>query len=229
MLNTTRWSPVRALYKASKVSGTKRDRRARPFFFFLNFFYFFCLQPSTFHFSLTHCLGNIRCTANCLDSRPRSYHETPPQHSAGILQFQSPTFHFFQFLKSTFLFTMNSTSVHFSPVKDGRRILGEKDSNACLSPATHVKSLPAVGTPVKRASIATSPKKLLPSPIFAGQKRTRDQVDETEEILGHVQTRESSLPPAVQSTLNDDMQSQVSSCKTDKKKSMEAWNKPRLT
>lgn len=118
---------------------------------------------------------------------------------------------------------MNSTSmqsvqsVQFSPIKDGRRILGEKDSNACLSPATHAKpSFPAIGTPVKRMSIATSPKKLLPSPIFAGQKRTRDQLEEMEENLGHVQTRESSPQPGVQSTVNDDMQNQVSSCKTDK-------------
>lgn len=115
---------------------------------------------------------------------------------------------------------MNSTSVQsvqFSPIKDGRRILGEKDSNACLSPATHAKpSFPAIGTPVKRISIATSPKKLLPSPIFAGQKRTRDQLEEMEENLGYVQTRESSPQLGVQSTVNDDMQSQVSSCETDK-------------
>lgn len=115
---------------------------------------------------------------------------------------------------------MNSTSVQFSPIKDGRRILGEKDSNACLSPATHAKpSFPAIGTPVKRISIATSPKKLLPSPIFAGQKRTRDQVEEIEENLGHVQTQESSSQPGVQSTVNDDMQSQVSSRETEQRSS----------
>ncbi|CAG7959443.1 unnamed protein product [Penicillium olsonii] len=75
---------------------------------------------------------------------------------------------------------MNSTAVQFSPVKDGRRILGEKDSNACLSPA-HTKSpFPAMGTPMKRAAMPTSPRKLLPPPVFAGQKRTRDQVDEPE-------------------------------------------------
>ncbi|KAF3387441.1 hypothetical protein F1880_000323 [Penicillium rolfsii] len=77
---------------------------------------------------------------------------------------------------------MQSLSFQFSPVKDGRRILGEKDSNACLSPAHHVKqTLSVTSTPVKRALFTTvSPKKLLPSPIFAGQKRTRDQVDEIE-------------------------------------------------
>ncbi|KAJ5163590.1 uncharacterized protein N7500_005420 [Penicillium coprophilum] len=110
---------------------------------------------------------------------------------------------------------MSSTSVQFSPIKDGRRILGEKDSNACLSPVTHVKSsFPAIGTPVKQMSFATSPKKLLPSPIFAGQKRTRDQVDEMDENLGHMQTRESSPQPAVQSTVNDDMQCQLTQTPT---------------
>lgn len=77
---------------------------------------------------------------------------------------------------------MQSTAVQFSPVKDGRRILGEKDSNACLSPANHAKqALSVTSTPVKRALFSNvSPKKLLPSPIFAGQKRTREQVDEIE-------------------------------------------------
>ncbi|KXG48812.1 uncharacterized protein PGRI_026820 [Penicillium griseofulvum] len=107
---------------------------------------------------------------------------------------------------------MNSTSVQFSPIKAGRQILGEKDSNACLSPATHAKaSFPPIETPVKRMSIATSPKKLLPSPIFAGQKRTRDQVDQEE--IGHVQMRESSLQP-VQSTANEDMQCELTQTPT---------------
>ncbi|KAJ5130488.1 uncharacterized protein N7515_006527 [Penicillium bovifimosum] len=103
-----------------------------------------------------------------------------------------------------------TSTVQFNPVKDGRRILGEKDSNACLSPARHAKhSFPAIETPEKRVSVAASPKKLLPSPVFAGQKRTREQVDETEENLGHVQKRESSPHTGVQSTNNDDMQSQL--------------------
>jgi hypothetical protein len=97
--------------------------------------------------------------------------------------------------------------MQFSPVKDGRRILGEKDSNACLSPAHTKPPFSVIGTPVKR-SIATSPKKLLPSPIFAGQKRTRDQVDETEVNIGYVQSRDSS-PLSVQSAVNDDMQREV--------------------
>ncbi|KAJ5960416.1 uncharacterized protein N7479_007566 [Penicillium vulpinum] len=109
---------------------------------------------------------------------------------------------------------MNST-LQFSPIKDGRRILGEKDSNACLSPATHVKpSFQAIGTPVKRMSMATSPKKLLPSPIFAGQKRTRDQADEMEENLGHVQAQECSPRLGVQSTVNKDMQSELTQTPT---------------
>ncbi|KAJ5326950.1 uncharacterized protein MYU51_008091 [Penicillium brevicompactum] len=89
---------------------------------------------------------------------------------------------------------MNSTAVQFSPVKDGRRILGEKDTNACLSPAHTKHSYPVVGTPVKR-TIATSPRKLLPSPIFAGQKRTRDQLDETEENIEPAKQREASPQP----------------------------------
>ncbi|KAJ5105907.1 hypothetical protein NUU61_003254 [Penicillium alfredii] len=82
---------------------------------------------------------------------------------------------------------MQYTSMPFSPVKDGRRILGEKDSNACLSPVPTKHSV--AGTPVKRTLPAASPKKLLPSPIFAGQKRTRDQVDEVDVNVnsGHVQ------------------------------------------
>lgn len=89
---------------------------------------------------------------------------------------------------------MQSTGTQLSPVKDGRRILGEKDTNAYLSPAHQNKqSLPVTGTPVKRTLFSTvSPKKLLPSPMFAGQKRTRDQVNETEEN-GPVQTRGSPI------------------------------------
>ncbi|GES58437.1 hypothetical protein ATEIFO6365_0004058800 [Aspergillus terreus] len=66
---------------------------------------------------------------------------------------------------------MNPTPSYLSPVKDGRRILGEKTPNACLSPR-HATS------PSKRSRIDTlsSPKTLLPSPLFAGQKRSIDQV-----------------------------------------------------
>ncbi|RAL01641.1 uncharacterized protein BO80DRAFT_424471 [Aspergillus ibericus CBS 121593] len=67
-------------------------------------------------------------------------------------------------------------SSHPSPVKDGRRILGEKPANACLSPAHHRH---ASVSPLKRPFLETpsSPKKLLRSPLFAGQKRSIDQVD----------------------------------------------------
>ncbi|KAJ5953223.1 hypothetical protein N7454_000119 [Penicillium verhagenii] len=89
---------------------------------------------------------------------------------------------------------MQATSVQLSPVKEARRILGEKDTNACLSPVHQNKqSLPVTGTPVKRTLFSTlSPKKLLPSPMFAGQKRSREQMDETEGN-GSVQTRGSSI------------------------------------
>ncbi|RAL15490.1 uncharacterized protein BO97DRAFT_440887 [Aspergillus homomorphus CBS 101889] len=76
---------------------------------------------------------------------------------------------------------MHSTAAaHTSPVKDGRRILGEKTVNACLSPARHRHTSLS---PVKRPLLETpsSPSKtLLPSPLFAGQKRTIDQVDHNE-------------------------------------------------
>ncbi|CAI7655834.1 unnamed protein product [Penicillium manginii] len=92
----------------------------------------------------------------------------------------------------------------FSPIKDGRRILGEKDANACLSPAHQSKqSLSVVGTPTKRTLFTNiSPKKLLPSPIFAGQKRSRDQVDEVEiNNTGHGQDPLGSQEPSSQSTI----------------------------
>ncbi|RAH48039.1 uncharacterized protein BO95DRAFT_512618 [Aspergillus brunneoviolaceus CBS 621.78] len=76
---------------------------------------------------------------------------------------------------------MHSTvSTHTSPVKDGRRILGEKTVNACLSPARHrhAASLSPVKRPFLETPSLTSPsKKLLPSPLFAGQKRSIDQVE----------------------------------------------------
>ncbi|OOF99783.1 hypothetical protein ASPCADRAFT_126681 [Aspergillus carbonarius ITEM 5010] len=74
-------------------------------------------------------------------------------------------------------FTMAAS--HPSPVKDGRRILGEKPANACLSPA-HPRH--ASVSPLKRPLLETpsSPKKLLRSPLFAGQKRSIDQVDASE-------------------------------------------------
>lgn len=70
---------------------------------------------------------------------------------------------------------MNSTTLQSSPVKEGRRILGEKTVNACLTPHRHA-------SPVKHSFLdVSSPKKqLLPSPSFAGQKRSIDQVDQGE-------------------------------------------------
>lgn len=103
---------------------------------------------------------------------------------------------------------MQSASVPFSPIKDGRRILGEKDTNACLSPAHQNKdSVSVTGTPVKRTLFTNaSPKKLLPSPVFAGQKRTRDQVDEADVNNGHVQEPRGSEDQSSQSTVGPDAQ-----------------------
>ncbi|KAL4743428.1 hypothetical protein BDV11DRAFT_166253 [Aspergillus similis] len=69
---------------------------------------------------------------------------------------------------------MYRPSLHQSPVKEGRRILSEKNANACLSPARS----PAKQTLLHAPS--PSPKKLLPSPLFApsfvAQKRSISQV-----------------------------------------------------
>ncbi|PYH41349.1 uncharacterized protein BP01DRAFT_426419 [Aspergillus saccharolyticus JOP 1030-1] len=93
---------------------------------------------------------------------------------------------------------MHSTaSAHTSPVKEGRRILGEKTANACLSPR-HA-SLSPTKRPlleVPSSTTTTSPsKKLLPSPLFAGHKRTIDEVDGA---IEHASTtsRERALGPA---------------------------------
>ncbi|KAL4970087.1 uncharacterized protein BDV14DRAFT_69395 [Aspergillus stella-maris] len=68
-----------------------------------------------------------------------------------------------------------------SPLKEDRRILGEKNTNACLSPAR---------SPTKQALLnvnSLSPtKKLLPSPSFTAQKRSIGQVkseDATARVL----------------------------------------------
>lgn len=81
------------------------------------------------------------------------------------------------------------TVSHTSPVKDGRRILGEKPANACLSPAAFNRSVDKAATsPLKRPfsenTLSPSPlkkKQFLPSPSFAGQKRGIDQVEPQEE------------------------------------------------
>ncbi|RDW86340.1 uncharacterized protein DSM5745_02982 [Aspergillus mulundensis] len=71
---------------------------------------------------------------------------------------------------------MYQSFIHQSPLKEGRRILSEKNANACLSPAR---------SPTKQALLhapSPSPKKLLPSPLFApsfiAQKRSIGQVHE---------------------------------------------------
>lgn len=81
---------------------------------------------------------------------------------------------------------MNTPS-HASPIKDGRRVLGEKPANACLSPAARNQSVDAASSPLKRpfeSTPSSSPakkKQLLPSPSFTGQKRGIDQVGQQQE------------------------------------------------
>ncbi|KAL2868239.1 uncharacterized protein BJX67DRAFT_50822 [Aspergillus lucknowensis] len=64
---------------------------------------------------------------------------------------------------------MSQISLQPSPLKDGRRVLGEKSANACLSPTRSPVKGPFVSCP--------TPKKLLPSPSFVAQKRPIGQVD----------------------------------------------------
>lgn len=93
---------------------------------------------------------------------------------------------------------------HPSPVKDGRRVLGEKHANACLSPAhhRHVSVSPLKQRPLLETS--SSPKKLLPSPLFAGQKRSIDQVDSTSEPqISHASAQPQSRPEASPNVQHD--------------------------
>ncbi|KAL4979225.1 hypothetical protein BDW66DRAFT_127900 [Aspergillus desertorum] len=73
---------------------------------------------------------------------------------------------------------MYQTSLHQSPIKDGRRILSEKNTNACLSLARSPAKQMHPNAP------SQLPKKLLPSPLFAPslvtQKRPIAQVDAEE-------------------------------------------------
>jgi hypothetical protein len=91
-----------------------------------------------------------------------------------------------------------------SPVKDGRRVLGEKTANACLSPAHQRHDV----SPSKRSLLeVSSPKKLLPSPLFAGQKRTIDQVDNDDQGNKgslQVQHRESRAEPLLVHDVHDE-------------------------
>jgi hypothetical protein len=72
-------------------------------------------------------------------------------------------------------FVMYQSSLRQSPVKEGRRILSEKNANACLSPARSPAKQTLLNAP------SPSPKKLLPSPLFApsfvAQKRSITEVD----------------------------------------------------
>lgn len=81
---------------------------------------------------------------------------------------------------------MYPTTLHPSPIKDGRRVLGEKTANACLSSTHHRPDV----SPSKRPLLeAPSPQKLLSSPLFAGQKRTIDQVNDDQANNGNVQAQ----------------------------------------
>jgi hypothetical protein len=77
---------------------------------------------------------------------------------------------------------MDTAFVETSPLKDGRRVLGEKTANASLTPAKnrvddlHKPSNTTV--PVKVSQEPLHLRRISPSPSHAGQKRTIDQVEE---------------------------------------------------
>lgn len=103
---------------------------------------------------------------------------------------------------------MSQTPLHPSPLKEGRRILGEKNANANLSPAR---------TPTKQSLLnASSPKKLLPSPSFTAKKRTSSQVeaeDAQSRLLSHGQRAEARAAQDVPSGRSAvDRDSRVCSC-----------------
>lgn len=110
---------------------------------------------------------------------------------------------------------MNPSPFHATPVKDGRRILGEKSANACLSPAGN-RTVDL--TPVKRTSLFesnSSPKKLLPSPEFMSRKRPIAQVDGIPSNYESSPVQRVSAMPhgtttSTQSTIADDSQVSLS-------------------
>lgn len=69
-----------------------------------------------------------------------------------------------------------------SPVKDGRRVLGDKTPNASWSPAkkqtVDLEKPKSTVIPLKPLRESPKPRTLSPPPCHAGQKRTIDQVDE---------------------------------------------------
>lgn len=88
---------------------------------------------------------------------------------------------------------MNPSVLDTSPVKGGRRILGEKSANAGLNRGADV-------APVKRKAVfetRSSPKKLLPSPEFTSRKRSIAQVEETQTDNGTTAAQRDS-PPQLQ-------------------------------
>lgn len=204
------------LYKASKLSRTIRDHLDAPVLFrtplLFNYLSSFPFNLSLLSFD--HSLGAL-FLLSAWTHQDRSS-ASPPQ----LVSFFSNLDILHNPLSGTSKArsSMQPTSMPFSPIKDGRRILGEKDTNACLSPAHQSKqSVSVTGTPVKRTLFTNaSPKKLLPSPVFAGQKRTREQLDETDVNNGHVQEPRGLENQSSQSTVNHDAQ-QVSCILTARK------------
>ncbi|KAJ9211887.1 hypothetical protein DTO166G4_6539 [Paecilomyces variotii] len=92
---------------------------------------------------------------------------------------------------------MEHSPVRLSPVKDGRRVLGEKTPNASiLSPSKNHKADTAATTavPMKPLREALSPR-VTGLSHYAGQKRTIDHVEEQTENPSSQQSLSAALPP----------------------------------
>ncbi|KAL1964101.1 hypothetical protein VTN77DRAFT_7519 [Rasamsonia byssochlamydoides] len=80
---------------------------------------------------------------------------------------------------------MQTVSVQTSPVKDGRRVLGDKTPNASWTPAKKriVELEKSKSTVISLKPLQESPKTrdLSPPPCHAGQKRTIDQVENADD------------------------------------------------
>lgn len=77
---------------------------------------------------------------------------------------------------------MEPPPVILSPVKDGRRVLGEKTTNASMSPTRRQRNVDSAVTadiPLKPLHESPSPRKIILPRCHAGQKRTIDEVEDT--------------------------------------------------
>lgn len=107
---------------------------------------------------------------------------------------------------------MHSTHLHLSPVKDGRRVLGNRTTNACLlSPAANrnVDAFISLKSPTKPALFQDTSffRKVAPvstpAPVtcHAGQKRSIDKVEGNEDASGAVSCQKQSRQEDIRSRM----------------------------